>query len=63
MDLREIGWKGVDWMHVTQGRDKWLAFVNTVMNLQVPEKEGNFFTSRLTISPSRKTLLHGVSQS
>jgi hypothetical protein len=36
MDLREIGWRGVDWMHVTQDRDKWRAVVNTVMNLRVP---------------------------
>jgi hypothetical protein len=21
MDVREIGWEGVDWMHLTQGRD------------------------------------------
>jgi hypothetical protein len=21
MDLREIGWKGVDWIHLAQGRD------------------------------------------
>jgi hypothetical protein len=36
MDLREIGWEGVDWMHVAQDRDWWWALVNTVMNLQVP---------------------------
>jgi hypothetical protein len=22
MDLREIGWKGVDWMHLAQDRDQ-----------------------------------------
>jgi len=31
--LREIEWDGVDWMYVTQDRDKWRAVVNTVMNL------------------------------
>jgi hypothetical protein len=36
MDLREVGWKGVDWMHLIQDRDKWWAVVNTVMNLRVP---------------------------
>jgi hypothetical protein len=25
MDLREIGWEGVDWMHVSQGRDQPVA--------------------------------------
>jgi hypothetical protein len=29
MDLREIGWEGVDWIHLAQDRDKWLAVVNT----------------------------------
>jgi len=36
MDVREVGWEGVDWMHLAQDRDQWQALVNTVMNLQVP---------------------------
>jgi hypothetical protein len=36
MDLREIGWEGVDLIHLTQVMDQWRALVNTVMNLQVP---------------------------
>jgi hypothetical protein len=36
MDLREIGWEGVDWMHLAQDRYQWRAVVNTVMNIQVP---------------------------
>jgi hypothetical protein len=36
MDLREIGWEGVDWMHLHLDRDQWLAVVNTLMNLGVP---------------------------
>jgi hypothetical protein len=31
MGLREIGWEGVDWVHVAQNRDQWLAVVNMVM--------------------------------
>jgi hypothetical protein len=34
MDLREIGWDGVDWVDLAQ--DHWKALVNTVMNLRVP---------------------------
>jgi hypothetical protein len=30
MDLREIGWEVVDWMHLAQNRDQWRAFVNTI---------------------------------
>jgi hypothetical protein len=36
MDLRELGWEGVDLLHVAQDRDKWRAVVNTVMNLRIP---------------------------
>jgi transcription termination factor 2 len=35
MDLREIGWDGVDWIKLAQDRDQWRALVNTVMNLPV----------------------------
>jgi hypothetical protein len=33
MDLREIGWGGVEWIHLAQDRDHWRALVNAVMNL------------------------------
>jgi hypothetical protein len=36
MDLKEIGWEGVDLIHMALDRDRWRAFVNTVMNFQVP---------------------------
>jgi hypothetical protein len=36
MDLREIWFGGVDWIHWAQDRDRWRALVNTVMNLRVP---------------------------
>jgi hypothetical protein len=36
IDFREIGWEGVDWIHVPQYRDQWQALVNMVMNLWVP---------------------------
>jgi hypothetical protein len=36
MDLGEIGWEVVDWIHLAQDRDQWRAVVNTVMNLRVP---------------------------
>jgi hypothetical protein len=36
MDLRSIGWGGMDWINLAQGRDQWRALVNTVMNLRVP---------------------------
>jgi hypothetical protein len=36
MDLREIGWDDVYWIHLAQDRDRWRSLVNTVMNLRVP---------------------------
>jgi len=36
MDLREIVWEGVDWIHLAQNRVQWWALVNMVMNLGVP---------------------------
>jgi hypothetical protein len=36
MDLVEIGWDSVDWIGLSQDRDKWRALVNTVMDLRVP---------------------------
>jgi hypothetical protein len=36
MDLTEIGWQGVDWMHLAQDRNQWQAVANIVVNLQVP---------------------------
>jgi hypothetical protein len=36
IDLREIGWDGMDWIDVTQERGQLRAVVNTVMNFRVP---------------------------
>jgi hypothetical protein len=36
IDLREIVFGDMDWIHWAQDRDRWRAVVNTVMNLRVP---------------------------
>jgi hypothetical protein len=36
MDLREIGWGGMDWIDLDEDRDHCRALVSTVMNLRVP---------------------------
>jgi hypothetical protein len=39
MDLREIEINGANWIQLAQDRVQWRAFVNTVMNLGVPQRK------------------------
>jgi hypothetical protein len=50
MDLREIGWGGVEWIHVAQDRDRWWAVVSAVMNPRV-------LAPRIQLLMSHKQLL------
>jgi hypothetical protein len=36
MDLREVGWGGMDWINLAQDMGRWRGLLNTVMNLRVP---------------------------
>jgi hypothetical protein len=61
MDLREIGWGGMDWIDLTQDRGQWRALTNTVMNLWVPQNVEKFLGSSATGGFSRRAQLNGVS--
>jgi hypothetical protein len=43
MDLREIGIDGPNWIRLAQDRVQWRAFVNTVINLRVPQRKQDIF--------------------
>jgi hypothetical protein len=48
MDLREIEWEAVDWMHLSQDKDQWWALVNMVMNLRGSINWGGGFSVQLS---------------
>jgi hypothetical protein len=35
MNLQQVRWRSMDWINLTQDRDRWRALVNAVMNLRV----------------------------
>ena len=39
-DLQEVKGGCGDWMELAQDRERWRAFLSTVMNLRVPKKRG-----------------------
>jgi hypothetical protein len=45
MDPRDIGWGGMDWIHLGPDRGLWRALVNTVMNHCVPSNVAKFLSS------------------
>jgi hypothetical protein len=36
MDLQEVGCEGMDWIDVTQDRERWQERMSVLMNLQDP---------------------------
>jgi hypothetical protein len=46
MDLREIGWDGMDWIDLSQDTDQWRALMNMIKNLRVPLDAGQLAASQ-----------------
>jgi hypothetical protein len=60
MDRRELGSGGMDWIDLVQDRDRWRAFLYTVMNFRVPENVGTFLSSCTTGDLTRRAQPHEV---
>jgi hypothetical protein len=58
IDLREIGYDGVDWIDMAQDRPQWRVLVNTVLNLRVPRNAGKFLSGCTIGGSSRRPQLH-----
>jgi hypothetical protein len=41
MDLKEIRWGGMDWVHLAQDMDQWQILVNRVTNIWFYKTLGN----------------------
>jgi hypothetical protein len=57
MDLREIGWDGIDCIVLAEEPDQWRALVNMVMNLRFPKNAGKFLSSCTIGSFSKAQLM------
>jgi hypothetical protein len=44
MDLTEIEWGGMDWIHLAQDGKQWMALVSMVMNIRVTYPLKKFLT-------------------
>jgi hypothetical protein len=45
VDVREKGWKSVEWFRLAQVRDQWRLLMKTAMSVRIPYNSGNFLTS------------------
>jgi hypothetical protein len=63
LDLRDIGWGRVEWIHLAQDRDRWRAIVNAVMNLRVLAPRSQLVNRRLQgVTLNRRKLKESKSQ-
>jgi hypothetical protein len=63
MDLREIGWGGMDYINLARDRDQWRAHLNTVMNLRDPYMSGiSSVAERRATSPQGHSSMELVHQ-
>jgi hypothetical protein len=61
MDLRAIGCGNMDWIILAQDRDRWMALVNTAVNLRFAQNVGKFLSGCTIGGFSGRAQIHDVS--
>jgi hypothetical protein len=61
MNVREIGWEGMNWIGLAQGRNNRRDFLNVIMNFQFPKNAGKFLSIFTNCGLRRRAQLHGDS--
>jgi hypothetical protein len=61
VNMKEIGKKSAEWIHVAQGSGQWLAVVSTVIYLRVSPRSGSFVNASETVSLAKSTYLAACS--
>jgi hypothetical protein len=61
MDLGEVEWDDVDWIGLAKDKNRWRAFVNSVLNLRVPCNAGKLSSGLTSSGLSTSVQLHIVS--
>jgi hypothetical protein len=61
MELGEVGWGDVDWIGLSEDKNRWRALVNSVLILRVPWNAGKLSGGLASNGLSSSVQLHRVS--
>lgn len=61
-DLKEVGYQELYWINPARDRKQWRAPVETMMNICILYKAGNFLISLAPINFSQKTVLREAAE-
>ena len=45
MNLQDVGWGGMEWIDLSNDKDRWRVLASAVINLRVPYSAWNYCTS------------------